>query len=259
MLTSLSNPLVKRIRKLHRSKSRVEQQLFLLEGTHLLAEACATHWPLSTVCYTLAWQQKYPSLLQQASFLAQRLELVSPNVLQAIATTVHPDGVVATACSQQRLVNLSSLGLVLESVQDPGNLGTIIRTTAAAGGEGIVLSDDSVDLEHPKVLRASAGQWFRLPIALSLDLETEIQRYKDQGMQIIATQPAAPLTYWDLDLRSPTLILLGNEGAGLSSRLIRLADQQVTIPLRQGVESLNVAIAAAVILYEAQRQRSTKA
>lgn len=258
MLTSLSNPLVKQMRKLHRPKGRAEQHLFLLEGTHLLTEACATKWPLSTVCYTSAWQEKYPSLLQQVSFLAQRLELVSPNLLQAIATTVHPDGVIATACSRQRLVNLSSLGLVLETVQDPGNLGTIIRTAAAAGAEGLLLSGDSVDLEHPKVLRASAGQWFRLPMAVSPDLTAEVQRAKDQGMQIVATQPVTPLTYWDLDLRSPTLILLGNEGAGLSPQLIRLADQQVTIPLRQGVESLNVAIAAALILYEAQRQRIKK-
>lgn len=258
MLTSLKNPLVKQIRKLHRPRSRSEQQLFLLEGTHLLAEACAVQWPLMAVCFTPEWQQEHPQLLLQARLLAQRLELVSPDVLQAIATTVQPNGVVATAhtCARQPL--LTRLGLILETIQDPGNLGTIIRTAAAAGAEGLLLSSDSVDLEHPKVLRASAGQWFRLPMAISFDLETEILQYKHQGMQIIATQPDAALTYWQLDLQLPSLILLGNEGAGLSSNLLKQADQQVKIPLWAGVESLNVAIAAALILYEAQRQRVCK-
>jgi len=259
VLTSLQNPLVKQIRKLHRPKGRAEQQLFLLEGTHLLAEACAVQWPLRVVCCTAEWQQKHEHLWQQVCAQGQRCELVSPNVLAAIATTVQPDGVVATACSRSSPVNLASLGLVLETIQDPGNLGTIIRTATAAGAEGLLLSRDSVDLEHPKVLRASAGQWFRLPMAMVPELETELRRYQQQGIQLIATQPDAPLSYWELDLRPPSLILLGNEGTGLSANLLRMADHYVRIPLSQGVESLNVAIAAALILYEAQRQRTLSA
>ncbi len=255
MLTSRQNSLVKQIRKLHRSSYRTEQQLFLLEGTHLLEEACAAKWPLSAVCCTPSWQQNHPQLFQQVQSLAQRLELVSPDLLQAIVTTVQPDGVVATAHSQQHPVQLTSLGLALETVQNPGNLGAIIRACAAAGAEGLLLNDDSVDLEHPKVLRASAGQWFQLPMTVSPDLQAEVRRYRDQGMQVIATRPDADSTYWDIDLCQPSLILLGNEGAGLSDELIRLADQQVRVPLHSGVESLNVAITAAVILYEAQRQR----
>ncbi len=257
MLASLQNPLVKQIRKLHQAKYRREQQLFLLEGTHLLEEACAVQWPLVVVCCVPEWQKRHENLLTQVQ-QHERIELVSPEVLQAIATTVQPDGVVAIAQSRALThppVRLTHLGLILETIQDPGNLGTIIRTAAAAGAEGLQLSSDSVDLENPKVLRASAGQWFRLPIAVSPDLKTEISRYKDQGMQIVATQPDAALTYWEVDLGVPSLILLGNEGAGLSNNLAQLADQRVKIPLSQGVESLNVAIAAALLLYEAQRQR----
>jgi len=256
VLTSLQNSLIKQIRKLHHPKGRAEQQLFLLEGTHLLEEACALKWPLMAVCYTAEWQQKHEHLLQQVCALAQRCELVSPNLLAAIATTTQPDGVVATACRRTCAVNLTSLGLVLETIQDPGNLGTMIRTATAAGAEGLLLSSDSVDLEHPKVLRASAGQWFRLPMAMVPDLDTELRRYQQQGIQLIATQPDAPLSYWELDLRLPSLILLGNEGAGLSATLSQIADRSVKIPLSRGVESLNVAIAAALILYEAQRQRT---
>jgi len=258
MLTSLQNPLIKQMRKLHRVKERREQQLFLLEGTHLLEEACAVGYPLMTVCCTPTWQEQHLALWEQAIQRSQRTEIVSPEVLAAIATTLQPDGVVATA--QQVSLHLPiattlQLGIALETLQDPGNLGTVIRTAAAVGADGLWLSDDSVDLESPKVLRASAGQWFRLPMGVSADLRADVQQFRRQGVQVVATLPTAPLTYWEADLTRPTLILMGNEGAGLSPELAHLADVAVKIPLAAGVESLNVAIASALMLYEAQRQR----
>ena len=260
MLTSTQNPLVKEIRKLHTAKGRRQQQLFLLEGTHVLTEACAVDYPLVTVCCTPQWLQDHPQLWQNASNRCQRAELVSPSVLQVLATTVQPDGVIATAprhsfSPSPPLPLPFSLGLALETLQDPGNLGTIIRTAAAAGADGLWLSKDSVDLDNPKVLRSSAGQWFRLPLALSPDLSDLVCQCQNQNIQIVATMPNATLSYWEIDLRPPTLILLGNEAAGLSPNLASLANQPVKIPLWRDVESLNVAIAASLILYEAQRQR----
>ncbi len=256
MLTSLQNSLVKQLRRLHRAKDRREQQLFLLEGTHLLEEACAVQASLEVVCYTEAWRSRHEPLWLRLSEVAQRVELVSQDVLKAIATTVEPDGIVATAERiHKQSLHFAQLGLVLETIQDPGNLGTIIRTAAAAGADGLLVSDNSVDLDHPKVLRSSAGQWFRLPMAVSADLKTDILRCKAEGMQVISTVPTASQTYWEVDFCLPSLILLGNEGAGLSHELNDLADQQVTIPLSPGVESLNVAISAALILYEVKRQR----
>lgn len=259
MLTSLQNPLVKQMRKLHRARDRREQQLFLLEGTHLLEEALAAGWQLAIVCHTASWQAEHSSLWQQA-IQAMRIEEVSPDLLQAIGTTVTPDGVVAAAIRQpnRQPPTLPSLGIALETLQDPGNLGTLIRTAAAAGVDGLWLSDDSVDLDHPKVLRSSAGQWFRLPMAVSEDLAAEVSRQRSQKVQIVATLPQAELTYWQVDFTRPTLLLLGNEGAGLSPALAAMADVQASIPLAAGVESLNVAIAAALILYEARRQRDRR-
>lgn len=256
MLTSLQNPLVKQMRKLQSAKERRQTQLFLLEGTHLLEEACAVNYPLVTVCFTPEWQAKHGDLWESVSQRAQRVELVSPEVVSAIATTVQPDGVVATASRRTNPNQLPSTGitLALETIQDPGNLGTIIRTAAAAGASGMWLSNDSVDLDNPKVLRATAGQWFRLPMAVSADLEATLRQNQQMGMQIIATLPTAKLTYWEVDWRQPSVILLGNEGAGLSANLAAIADRQVKIPLSPGVESLNVAITAALMLYEAQRQ-----
>ncbi len=258
MLTSLQNPLVKEIRKLHSAKERHKQGLFLIEGTHLLEEALAVNYPLVAVCCTPAWQIAHPSLWQKAQEKCDRAEVVSEDVIAAIATTVQPDGVVATAKRghRQTQVPFSGLVLALETVQDPGNLGTMIRTAAAAGASGLWLSGDSVDLDNPKVLRATAGQWFRLPMAVSPDLKATVEQAKQAGMQAIATLPSANVTYWQVDWCKPSLILLGNEGAGLSAELAAMADLQVKIPLSPGVESLNVAIAAALMLYEAQRQKS---
>lgn len=262
MLTSTQNPLVKEIKKLHQAKGRREQQLFLLEGTHLLEAACSVDYPLITVCYTPQWQERHQQLWQDAVTSCQRAEVVSDEVLKAIATTVQPDGVVATATrrlttEQGNAPNcplLTSVGLALETVQDPGNLGTIIRTAAAAGVQRLWVSGDSVDLDNPKVLRSSAGQWFRLPVSVS-DVQAVVSQCQAQQIQVVATVPDAKLSYWDVDLRRPTLLLLGNEAAGLSADLVACADQQVQIPLMPGVESLNVAIAAALMLYEAKRQQ----
>ncbi|MBD2580529.1 RNA methyltransferase [Oscillatoria sp. FACHB-1406] len=258
MLTSLQNPLVKQLRKLRSRSERHKQGLFLLEGTNALQGAGETNAPLEVLCATPDWMAKHPQLWEQLQHLAQRVETISPEVCGAIATTVNPDGVVAAA-ERGKLTKAPqfplNFGIALERLQDPGNLGTIIRTAAAAEVEGLWLSEDSVDLENPKVLRASAGEWFRAPIAVSSDLAGVIADCRGGGMQIVATTPSAQFTYWEADFKKPTLILLGNEAAGLSSELLGLCDFQVKIPLGAGVESLNVAIAAALLLYEVRRQQ----
>lgn len=259
MLTSLQNPLVKQLRKLHRAKERHEQALFLLEGTHLIEAACDAGLSLETLCYTETWQAQHSDLWQRAANQTARVELVSEAVIQSLSTTVSPDGVVAVAkriaLEQPTSSTTPQLGIALETLQDPGNLGTVIRTAAAVGVDGLWLSSDSVDLDHPKVLRASAGQWFRLPMQVSQNLAADLQALQTQGVQIVATLPTAELTYWQIDLTQPTVVVLGNEGAGLSTQIADLADVAVKIPLASGVESLNVAIAAALILYEARRQQ----
>lgn len=257
MLTSLQNPLVKEIRKLHSPKGRRERGLFLLEGSHLLEAAESVQFPLTTVCYTSSWQEKNQKLWQKLYKITAQMVLVSEAVLSSLATTVQPDGIIATAQRQNSpSFTINHLGLVLEKIQDPGNLGTIIRTATAANVDGLWLTHDSVELDHPKVLRASAGAWFHLPMTIKDNLIRELQKCQSQGVQILATVPNASLSYWEVDFSHPTLILLGNEGNGLSTELVNLANQQVKIPLNRGIESLNVAITAALIVYEAQRQRT---
>jgi TrmH family RNA methyltransferase len=257
MLTSRQNPLVKQIRKLHSSKQRHNQNLFLLEGTNLLTMAAQINYPLVTLVSTPQWQAENFSLWQNLMAQAQRVATVNEEVIKAIATTVNPDGVLATASRdnwQKTPPPSIQLGLILETIQDPGNLGTIIRTAVATEVDVLWLSSDSVDLDHPKVMRASAGEWFRLNMQTNDYLPNIVKAYQKKGTQIIATLPLAKKTYWQLDFSRPSLILLGNEAHGLSSQLASLADEQVNIPLAGGVESLNVAIASALLLYEYQRQ-----
>lgn len=256
ILTSTQNPLVKQVRKLHRSKEREKQNLLLIEGTNLVEAACHADYKLDIIFYTEQWQQNHQPLCRIIAEQEVRVEFVSPEVLKAIATTVNPDGVVAIAPRPitEPAPTLKSIGLALERLQDPGNLGTIIRTAAATGVDGLWLSADSVDFYSPKVLRASVGQWFRLPVVTNQNLFQLVEQQRQQGVQIIATTSKATKTYWDVDFTRPSLILLGNEGAGLSSELIDLVDVQIKIPLLNQVESLNVAVASGLLLYEAQRQ-----
>lgn len=260
VLTSRQNPLVKQLRKLHRAKERSRQQLSLLEGTNLTEAAIQESYPLETICFTEAWRSRHGNLFGQLQGSSATLVEVSQDVLEAIATTSSPDGIVATAPRQpaRRAQLPCSLGVAVETLQDPGNLGTVFRTAAAAGAEGLWISSDSVGYDHPKVLRASAGQWLRLPFSEVDTLEGTVLQAKAQGIKAVATQPRATQTHWDYDWTQPTLILLGNEGAGLSAPIAALADEAISIPLAPGVESLNAAISLAIVLYEAKRQRSIK-
>lgn len=262
MLSSLKNPWIKQLRKLHQSKYRRLQQQFLLEGTHLLQEAIATHYPLIAVCATPQWQSQHTALWQTLDTHTERLELVSPEVLTAIATTATPDGVIGVATLEDTVPStegMPRLGIAVEQLQDPGNLGTLIRTAAAVGSDGVWLSEGSVDLTHPKVLRSSAGQWFRVPKYSNIDLPMQLQRWQAMGCQVLATAAEGTVPYWNLDFAQPTVIVLGNEGAGLSSTTLAAAKQVISIPMVNTVESLNVGIAAAVILFEAFRQQHTVA
>ena len=256
ILTSIKNPLIKQARKLQRAKERKQQNLLLIEGTNAIEAACQAKYRLDLVFYTTHWQESHQQLWQAIANQNWQTQLVSFEVLKAIATTINPDGVVAIAprVIAKPASKVNRLGVALEKLQDPGNLGTIIRTAAAAEIDGLWLSSDSVELYNPKVLRASAGQWFQTPMAIASNLPEFIKQQQQQGVRVIATTAKTSKTYWEVNFTLPSLILLGNEGAGLSQEIIEIADELVMIPVSNDVESLNVAIAAALLLYEAQRQ-----
>lgn len=257
MLTSLQNPLIKQVRKLHNSKERHRQNLYLLEGTNLISVALEVNYPLVTILTTELWQKKHPFLWAKLQTQGKRIETVSEEVMAKVATTVNPDGVVATADRTSLIYHPSKnlkLGLILDRIQDPGNLGTIIRSSVAMGVDFLWLSRNCVDLDNPKVMRASVGEWFKIRAKVEDNLLSLIINYSNKNYQIIATDLQGSLAPWEVNLTKPTIILMGNESQGLSENLKRLATHQVKIPLLNGVESLNVAIASSLILHERVRQ-----
>jgi RNA methyltransferase, TrmH family len=257
MITSTQNPLVKLFKKLQTSKHRRELNALFLEGENLLDEAVQAGRRFEVVCFTERWADRNPDLLDRLAECSDRCELVTDEVLKAMAMTVTPEGIIAS-CPKLPGTDrpIASFGLALDRIQDPGNVGTMIRTAAAAGVEGMWVSHDSADLDNPKVMRSSAGQWFRLPMVTVNDLPNRLRQAQDRGMQIVTTSSQAKQTLWDVDLKLPTWVVLGNEGAGLSPEIEALSTVPIRIPMMNGVESLNVAIAASIVMYELQRQRS---
>ena len=268
LISSRRNPVVRQLRQLHDSRGRREQGLLLLEGTHLLQEVIRLRLQPRHLLATEAWLGGHRSLLADLPSTCQLLR-VTQEVLQAVATTQHPDGVVATLAppagstpADQKPVDGSAdpgFWLVLDTIQDPGNLGTLMRTALAAGVRALWLADGA-DPFQPKVLRASAGAALALPQWRGgrAELVERLVRLRQRhGVQLVATVPPEQggQPYWQLDWTLPTALLLGSEGAGLAPELQALASQLVTVPHSPAVESLNVAVAAAPLLLERQRQQ----
>lgn len=260
-ITSRRNPLVKRLRQLHDARGRREQGLILLEGTHLLQEVLRLQLQPRDLLVTPAWLEAHPALMA-ALPEGWELRLVSEEVLEAVATTRQPDGVVLTLPPPAPAREAPApFVLALDGLQDPGNLGTLMRTALAAG-VGALWLGDGADPFQPKVLRASAGAALALPLRRGSrqELERWLAAAAAEGWQVVVTLlpvgPVPPRPYWQLDWTQPTVLLLGNEGAGVDPSLAALASQRVTIPHSPAVESLNVAVAAAPLLLEPLRQRA---
>ena len=256
LITSRRNPLVGRLRALHQPKGRREQGLLLLEGTHQVQELLRLGLQPEQLLATPNWIERHGALLGDQ---ALPLQPVGEEVMAAVATTDHPDGVVATLAHEALPVARGdgAFVLVLDQLQDPGNLGTLLRTALAAGVDEVWLGGGADPLQ-PKVLRASAGAALALPLLRFSDrsgLLPLLERAAAEGRQLAATlvHPGAQ-PYWQLDWTCPTVLLLGNEGAGLHPQLAALATHRITIPHSAAVESLNVAVAAAPLLLERWRQ-----
>ena len=242
--------------------------MLLLEGTHLLQEVLRLGLQSEHLLATQSWLQRYHPLLEAHGLTAQP---VGEEVLQAVATTEHPDGVVLTlqAAALPQACGRGGFVLALDQLQDPGNLGTLLRTALAAGVEEVWLGGGADPLQ-PKVLRASAGAALALPLHRQSDragLQPLLEAAHAGGHQLVATlveggggaTTEPPLPYWQLDWTRPTVLLLGNEGAGLHPELAALASHRVTIPHSSAVESLNVAVAAGPLLLERWRQQRQRA
>lgn len=268
----IDNPRSPRVRaaaKLAKRNQRAETGLFLIEGPQAVAEALQHRPELVTEVFaTPAALDRHPAITRAATAAEVRLETVTDAVLETIADTVTPQGVVAV-CRQfpmgldELLSRRPRLVAVLEEVRDPGNAGTIIRVADAAGADAVILTGSSVDVFNPKVVRATTGSLFHLPVVVGVPLAETLERLRGLGARILAADVSGDdllAVRSDGHLDGPTAWLFGNEARGLTDEQLALADRAVIVPIYGRAESLNLATAAAVCLYEsAFAQRASEA
>jgi TrmH family RNA methyltransferase len=257
MITSTRNPKVKWIRSLQASsRARRQEGVFVVEGVRLAEEALASSWPIRLVLHTGDLDERGQALLRGMADHGAPLEQAAPHVLRAASDTEAPQGILAVL-EQRSLPLPASLDLVLipDQMRDPGNLGTMLRTAATAGASAILLPPESVDPFAPKVVRSGMGAHFRIPIH---SLNWDEIRTRLEGLRVYLAVAGSGLDYTQADLSLPLAFIVGGEAHGASPRAHGLAHERLHIPMPGGGESLNAAVSAGILLFEALRQRGTK-
>lgn len=257
MIESGANAQVKKIKKIKNSaRFRREQRMFVVEGWKMLGEAIR-HGLVREIFIS---ENAVPEWKKRAYSLDCPVMTVSSPLFQELSDTVTPQGVLAL--TEMPVYELHEMAaprdaalLILENIQDPGNLGTMMRTLEGAGMSGIVLGKGCVDILNPKVVRATMGSLFRVPFFLSDQLAADVKELKSKGFTMYAAHLAGKQHYMGIGGRGKTGILIGNEANGLSEEISGLADCLVKIPMEGELESLNAAVSAALLMYELYRNR----
>ncbi len=258
VITSRQNSSIRAAAKLNHSAAlRRQEGKFLLEGARLCRDAVQSGVQVLTAYFTSDAMQKYRPYADEISAKAQQAFEIEPHVAQLLSDTKHSQGVFCV-CQMPPKDPPASLAhghyLALENIQDPANLGAVLRTGEALGIDGVILAGDCCDLYSPKILRASMGAVFRLPVYFAPAVLALFSRWHEQGFTTWAAVPAQhaiPVT--KADFSGPSILLVGNEGAGLSDDVIQQASCCVTIPMRGRAESLNAAASASILMWEMLR------
>ncbi len=267
MITSTNNNQIKNIIALNKkARERKAQRLFVVEGIRAVAEVPGE---LLTAVFCV---EGFGSTEEGKAFLKEiadkapniNVEEVATNVFKSMCDTVTPQGVLAVVKMQDfTLEDVLGAGkdtkahiVILETLQDPGNMGTIIRTAEGAGATGIIMNSTSVDLYSPKVVRSTMGSIFRVPHLIVQDLAGTIKELEEKhGVSVYAAHLKGYRFYDELDFTGPTAFMIGNEGNGLTDEIAELATSYLKIPMEGQLESLNASVAASLLMYETHRQR----
>lgn len=263
-ITSSSNPTIKEIKSLHRKRDRWSKKLFIIEGIKMVEECILNNYPLNKLVYS---EQLFNISGGKELFNEIRtfnnIINVPDKLYNDISNVETPQGILAVVpfidnpISDIEQKNKPFI-LVLDRVQDPGNMGTIIRTSDAFGIDGIIVTEGCVDVYNPKVVRATMGSILRVPIYYSSSAVDIIKEFKANGVNICSTSLDGDKFIQAVDFTKPSIMIIGNESKGVSSSLQLLSDELIKIPMVGGAESLNAAVASSVIMYEALRQRLDK-
>ena len=256
VISSPHNPLAQGWKALTRSrKARMETRTFLAEGEHMAEEALRSGLVTALLCAEDA-QERYQALIAEAQERELPVYLLSARVLEAVTDTKTPQGILAL-CRMPDTGSLSDLPLIaaLENVQDPGNVGTVLRTMDAIGNAGVLLSRECADVFAPKTLRATMGAVFRVPVWIAEDLRAALEALKKRDYRLMAGALDGTPFYERPADAEHTCLLIGNEGQGLTPETAALAQQKVRLPMPGQAESLNAAVACAVMAYDVLRRR----
>ncbi len=263
MITSKSNPKIKDIRLLKQAKHRQARGEYFIEGVRLAEEAFGSTQEVRQIVYSprLENTPRGASLLSlgRKKYSSAEFFHVSDEVLDSLSDTETHQGILAVLEKREYLwedlKKRDGVVLVLCALQDPGNLGTIFRVAEAGKGAGLILTRGTLDPCNPKVVRASMGSLFRLPFLSGQDPRATLPTLRSLGYRIFSTSIGGGTSLWEADFSRPTAVLFGQEGAGLPAELVEAADGILTIPMNPDVNSLNVAVAAGLVVYESWRRR----
>ena len=252
---------------LKKAKERKEKKSFVVEGTKMVAEAPKAWLRAVYVSEAYANEKEHGALLRDLQEEAKNqdfsYEVVSDAVFKSVSDTQTPQGIMAVVkmpeySMEQLLCGEKTHLLILESIQDPGNLGTMVRTGEGAGISGVIMNKTTVDLFNPKTIRSTMGSIYRVPFYVTENLPETLELLKKQGVSLYAAHLKGQNSYDEEDYSSACGFLIGNEGNGLTDEIAQIADNYIKIPMEGQVESLNAAISAALLMYEANRQRRLK-
>jgi TrmH family RNA methyltransferase len=265
IISSAENPRIKLAAALRQKKYRDDSGLFVVEGIHLVEEAITAGWVIEQLflCQEHFATGQLADLTDRLLALDENVFDVSAPVFKKIAETDSPQGILAIVRQQnqelgtkrpENILSKRTFWVVLDAVQDPGNVGTIVRTADAAGASGVILTPGCADLYAGKTVRASMGSLFHLPVCKA-KIEQCLKYFAAENVPLYVADANSAVNYDDFDLTAACAVVFGNEGAGVSEKMRQHAAAAIRIPIIGKAESLNVASAAAVILFEAARQR----
>lgn len=260
LISSRENEAVKFAASLQQAKMRHETGLCLLEGLRLVEEAINAAWQVKELFIeeSAAQSERMASLIARADEQSVKTYYATAAVVKKIATTDSPQGVIAVAEQPRDVLPVRATGecwLLADELQDPGNFGTILRSADASGCNGVLLTGNGVDPFGPKAVRASMGSLFHLPVVVNNDRQAVLTWIREQKLSVFIADAGGTLSYSEADYKKGCVIVIGNEARGVSPFWRAAADAVVGIPIFGKAESLNAAVAASLLLYEAARQR----
>ncbi len=251
-IESKNNNLFKEIKKLKEKKHRIKSNKYIIEGLRFVEEAIKSKVSIDSIIFTESFKEKNPDLFLKIN---ENIKLIQMNeaLLKQLCSTENPQGIVGVINMQNKELKSGELVVLVDKVQDPGNMGTIIRTAHAAGAAGIVMTKGTVDIYNDKTLRSTMGSIFYIPIVEDDSLDF-VKSLKKEGYKLVVSSLQGKNNFFEENLQGKVMIAVGNEGNGVSDEVYDIADIKVKIPMPGEAESLNVAVATSIMIYEKIRQ-----